>query len=566
MNDIVRAAGALLAAAGLLTGCANPFAPMDEDYGPRTSLERVRAIEPLDLSGFEVATRSGDELTAEVLDYAERLRTSDTFELTIEEARALALANNLDLRVSLIDPVIGSARVSEEEAAFEALFFADARHVDTDQPTATQLTGSQVENTNVDLGLRIPTRTGGEVTVDFIGDRTSTNNQFSTLNPAFETDARFSISHPLLRNAGRRATTHPLRVTAIQQNIDEARTKAEVINQLASVERAYWLLYAVRRALDVRQQEYEVAAQQLERARRRVQAGADPEIEIIRSESGVAQRLEAIILAQNEVIEAERSLKRIMNAPGLELGGPIVLVPATDPDPIAYEIDAEPLVAAAWANRMDLLQTELQLAIDKSLIDLRKNQLLPRLDATFSYIYNGLGGNLGNSVDALADRDFADWTVSAALEVPLGNEGAESRLRQAMLARMQRIVSRDSQRLGIEEEVRNAVTRLRVDWRRVLAARQAAILAARTLQAEQRQFEVGRRTSTEVLDAAAALADAQTSEVRALADYQISQVNLAVATGTLLGAARIDWAPIDPTAPVEADERAATDVALSARE
>jgi outer membrane protein TolC len=566
MNDIVRAAGALLAAAGLLTGCASPFAPMDEDYGPRTSLERVRVVEPLDLSGFEVATRTDEELSAEVLDYAERLRAGDIFELTIEEARALALANNLDLRVALIDPVIGAARVSEEEAAFEALFFADARHIDTDQPTATQLTGSQVENTNVDLGLRIPTRTGGEVTVDFIGDRTSTNNQFSTLNPAFETDARFSISHPLLRNAGRRATTHPLRVAAIQQNIDEARTKLEVINQLASVERAYWLLYAVRRALDVRQQEYEVAMQQLERARRRVQAGADPEIEIIRSESGVAQRLEAIILAQNEVIEAERNLKRIMNAPGLELGGSIVLAPVTDPDPIAYEIDPAPLIDAALANRMDLLQIELQLAIDQSLIDLRRNQLLPRLDATFAYIYNGLGGNLGNSVDTLVDRDFADWSASATLEVPLGNEGAESRLRQAMLGRLQRIVSRDSQRLGIEEEVRNAVTRLRVDWRRVLAARQSAILAARTLQAEQRQFEVGRRTSTEVLDAAATLADAQTSEVRALADYQISQVNLAVATGTLLGASRIDWAPIDPTAPVEDDGRAVSDVALSARD
>ncbi|MFG0274846.1 MAG: TolC family protein [Phycisphaerales bacterium] len=566
MNDIARAAGASLAAAGLLTGCANPFAPMDEDYGPRTSAERVRVVEPLDLTGFQVATRTDEELTAEVLDYAERLRTSDTFDLTIEEARALALSNNLDLRVALIDPVVGMARVSEEEAAFEALFFADGRYTDTDQPTASQLTGSQVENTNIDLGLRIPTRTGGEVTVDFIGDRTATNNQFATLDPSFETDARFSISHPLLRNAGRRATTYPLRVASIQQNIDEARTKLEVINQLASVERAYWRLYAVRRALDVRQQEYEVAVQQLDRARRRVQAGADPEIEIIRSESGVAQRLEAIILAQNEVIEAERELKRIMNAPGLELGGSIVLVPATDPDPIAYEIDPDPLVTAALANRMDLLQTELQLVIDQSLIELRKNQLLPRLDASFAYIYNGLGGNLGNSVDELAGREFADWTVSASLEVPLGNEGAESRLRQAMLARLQRIVTRDSQRQGIEQEVRNAVTRIRVDWRRVLAARQAAILAARTLQAEQRQFEVGRRTSTDVLDAAASLADAQTSEVRALADYQISQVNLAVATGTLLGALRVDWGPIDPTVPLEAGEGVAAETALSARE
>ena len=31
-----------------------------------------------------------------------------------------------------------------------------------------------------------------------------------------------------------------------------------------------------------------------------------------------------------------------------------------------------------------------------------------------------------------------------------------------------------------------------------------------------------------------------------MVDYQIAQVDLAVATGTLLGASKIEWAPIDP--------------------
>jgi hypothetical protein len=49
-----------------------------------------------------------------------------------------------------------------------------------------------------------------------------------------------------------------------------------------------------------------------------------------------------------------------------------------------------------------------------------------------------------------------------------------------------------------------------------------------------------------VLNAAATLADEQTNEVRALTDYQIAQVDLAFATGTLLGAGKIDWSPGDP--------------------
>ena len=49
----------------------------------------------------------------------------------------------------------------------------------------------------------------------------------------------------------------------------------------------------------------------------------------------------------------------------------------------------------------------------------------------------------------------------------------------------------------------------------------------------------GFRTSTDVLDAASRLADAQSREVRSLADYQIALIDIAFATGTLLGHSRI---------------------------
>ena len=45
------------------------------------------------------------------------------------------------------------------------------------------------------------------------------------------------------------------------------------------------------------------------------------------------------------------------------------------------------------------------------------------------------------------------------------------------------------------------------------------------------------------MTAAARLAEAQSNEIRALADYQIAQVDLAFSTGTLLGAAMVEWAP-----------------------
>ncbi|MHC4216599.1 MAG: TolC family protein, partial [Planctomycetota bacterium] len=77
-------------------------------------------------------------------------------------------------------------------------------------------------------------------------------------------------------------------------------------------------------------------------------------------------------------------------------------------------------------------------------------------------------------------------------------------------------------------------------------ARQNVLLQERLFKAEQRQFELGLRTSTDVLDAQTKFAEAQSSEILALGQYQISQVDLAFATGTLLGAAKVQWQPIVP--------------------
>ena len=99
---------------------------------------------------------------------------------------------------------------------------------------------------------------------------------------------------------------------------------------------------------------------------------------------------------------------------------------------------------------------------------------------------------------------------------------------------------------SIRQEVFNSMDNLENAWRRILAARLQTALAGRTYEAEKRQFDVGLRTSVEVIDAANRLADAQSQEVFALAGWQIALIDLAFATGTQLGQARIDWTEMLP--------------------
>jgi len=522
----------------LSTGCEQLPAG-EEFYKIKIAPEKLRQIETLDLEKAKAEERDRGDVN-EV--------PPRELELTLEQCRALTMENNLDLKVQLISPAIAAERVSEEEARFEAAFFSNMGYAKTDTPVATtwDIAGSKVDYSYTDLGVRVPLRTGGTITFDLVDSRSKTDSIFPTFNPSYSSDLSVSISQPLLRNAGKRANTYAIRIAEYERQITDARTKLEVIRVIAAVDRVYWRLYAARRELEVRKKEYDLAKAQLEQARRFVLSGERSQIEIIRAEAGAAQRLEAIIVAENNLSDRERELKRILNKAGLKMQTPTVLIPGTAPDPIHYELAKQRLVASSIENRMEMLELELQIAEDVSTIGYMRNQALPLVTMDYTYNMNGLGATKDDSFDLLFDKRFEDHRLGLQLLVPLGNEAAKSRLRQAFYQRRQRLATRDNRSALIEIEVLNAIDQLEANWQRILASRQNAILAGRLFEAEKRQFELGLRTSTDVLDAQTKFADAQSAEILALAEYQIALVDLGYATGTLLGAAKVQWEPIVP--------------------
>lgn len=550
-RPLVLAARCGFAVAAVVGGCTNPFTSDESDYGDKLPLERLREIERTNLGQYKkiaapspAGTDAAKPTTPDpASDAKKRFELAGSTELTLEACRASALEHNLDLRVAFINPTIAEQSVSEEEGRFEAAFTTRALWQETDAPTSSTLSSAQAKQQSIEPGVRIPLRTGETINISLPFSRSETNNQFSTLNPAYTTDLNLSLSQPLLRGAGRRANTAALRIASYNKQAEDSRTKLEAIRQLAAVDRAYWRLYQVRRELGVRQQQYELADAQLRSAQRRVETGRSPEIEVIRAQSGLADRLEAIIIAQNNVLIQQRELKRIINLPGLTVDSTVLVVPTTEPDPVEYLFEPGPLMARALENRMEMLELELRLAADAATIDLNKNNALPLLTMDYTYRVNGLGATLSESNRVASENRFEDWSIGLNAEIPLGNESALARVRRSILTRLQRLGTRDARELAIRQEVLGAADQINAGWQRILASRQSSLANARALAAEQRQFDVGLSTSTNVLDAASRLAESQSSEIRALTDYEIAQVDLAFATGTLLGAGKVRWEP-----------------------
>jgi outer membrane protein len=534
-------AAALLASLPFASACRQGIFD-DGDARWRVPSEKLRRIESIDPAAASTTPPVPvEEATRERLSDLELpARPGEEVALSIGEVRATVLERNLDLRVRLIDPAIAAEAVAGEEAKFNSVFFAGYNR-DNNGIVADLAQGRPAESESANLGVRIPLATGGDISLSTEVNRSPTGVSFGDPGDDWLAGLRFSMSQPLLRGAGVNANTHSIRVANWQGQIADARTKLEAIRVLANADKAYWALYVAYRELEIRRNQHEIAVELLERAQRRIDQGTTAPVEVIRAESGVGRTLESILVADLNLRIRQRALKRLMNREDLPVSSATPLKPATDPSPVGIELDGRRLVEEALVNRMEMLELELQLAIDQSEIGFRRNAALPLFVLDYGYNIQGAGGEVNEAYGSFGGAD--SFNVGMRAEIPLGNEVLESRLNQAILQRVQRLGTREARRQAIQTEVYDALDALGQSWQRILAARLETVLAGRTLEAEQRQFEAGRRTATEVLDASTRLADAQVREVNALASYQTALVDIAFATGTSLGAQRIRWEP-----------------------
>ena len=518
------------------SGCRVGIFDNESSYW-RPTPSRVDQIDAVDLADQSLVKPTSLDVEAEEL-LAEKLplpEYASTTPLTLAEVRRSVLEHNLDLQVEVISPEIARAELGAEEAKFEATIFAGYTR-DSNSLLTNLEQGNPTSQDAFSTGVRFPIATGGTITVDTLATKADAGVPGTQSDP-WQSNLNFSISQPLLRNAGVNSNTASIRISKWNRDIADARLKLSATRVLADADKAYWNLYATWRELEVRKQNYELAVAQYERAQRRLDAGDAPEIDVVRAQSGIGRTLETIITADAALRRAQRKIKRIMNQPGFPVSSSAMFLPATDPNPLKLELDGKDLANQAVENRMEMLELELQLAVDSADIDLKRNLTLPAFAVDYTYTIKGSSGSFGGAYGNLGDND--SYRVGLNGEIPIGNKVAKNTLEAAILRRVQRLATRSARTQAIETEVYDALDALRSSWQSILAARLETVFATRTYEGEQRQFNVGMRTSTDVLDAASRLADAQSREVRSLAEYQVALIDIAFATGTLLGHSRI---------------------------
>ncbi len=121
-------------------------------------------------------------------------------------------------------------------------------------------------------------------------------------------------------------------------------------------------------------------------------------------------------------------------------------------------------------------------------------------------------------------RNFPNYQIGLSLNFPLRNRAAQADYATATLQLRQTELNLQKQISQIRVDTQNALIQRQQARAQYDAAVQARILQEKTLDAEQKKFQLGSSTPFFVIQAQRDLATAEQSEVAALTSYGLAKV------------------------------------------
>ena len=475
--------------------------------------------------------------------------------LTLADAIRLALLNNTDVRLNELPVETARLEVQRAYHPFDPVATSSFNAGRATTPAYTELQGASTLSTlsqQAVFDYNQTFQTGTNYDLNFSSGKLATNSVYETFNPSINSSGTLTLTQPLLRNRGLFPNRAPIVIARRYLNMSRALFAGQVSDSLVGAIQQYLSVVQARENLVVLKKSLEQAQASYDRDKRALELGAIPPFDIYRSESQVAARRVQAIQAEYSLKQAEDAFRRVIGADldpyiralDLDLTEPL------EPRGELLTLDIQQAYQRALERRPELEALRQQLANDETSVRLAHNQLLPNLSLSAFYSTNGLGGNeynlittppslvstggFGQSLTQMRTFDFPSYGFTVQLQLPIRNRSAQADLGEAMVSRRRDLYRQRQETQQLWQEVKNAVHQLEQAKLSIAAAKVSRDLAQKTLEAEQRKYELGASQIFFVLDAQNQLAQAELSVVQAEIGYQLAVAGVEHATGTLL--------------------------------
>jgi outer membrane protein len=513
--------------------------------------------------------------------------TAEQKPLALREAITMALQNNKDIEVARDNVKLAEYDLLTVRGAYDPKFSAQSYYERIKTPAASLLSGATgaVENADFTATSRLEGLTpkgGGNYRIDFSAVRATTNNTFTALNPQYPTALTFNFTQPLRRGFRIDLPRRQIEVAKKNLSLTDAQFRQRAIEVITSVQRSYWDLVFALRNLQIQRNSVEDARTQLEHNRRLVAEGQLAPIDIVASETQLANFEQAEFTALEDVTRAENNLKNLVAEDQRSPLWNVSVVPTDDVDLTPPQVALSEAMKAATENRQELKQADLAREINLLDQKLYRDQTKPEIDLVGTYgvvgnagtltsavspfslttnqlvtrvnqlsglaglpalpptpatsIPSNLIGGYGQSLANLTSNQFNNFRVGVSISLPLRNRTAEGQLGHALVEGRRIATQREQLEQLIQVEVRNALQSLTTTEARLRSAAVARADAEQQYESEKRKLDAGQSTVFLVLERQTALATARGNELRAQTDLNKAIAELQRVTGNSLTA------------------------------
>jgi outer membrane protein len=156
-------------------------------------------------------------------------------------------------------------------------------------------------------------QTGTNMSIGFNNSRVSTNSPFTTLSPLINSGFQFKLTQHLLQGFGFAPNDRFIRIAKNNREITDVAFRLQVITTVDQIESMYWDLVFAYENVRVQQESIAFARKTLSDNQKQVQIGSLAPIEVVRAQSTVATDQQALTLAETNLQLQELLMKNALS-------------------------------------------------------------------------------------------------------------------------------------------------------------------------------------------------------------------------------------------------------------
>ena len=311
-----------------------------------------------------------------------------------------------------------------------------------------------------------------------------------------------------------------LKLSALDVELAVEKARSSKLDMVTQVKNAYYGILFAKEALNVYEQVYENAMDNLKETQQKFDAQKVSEMELLRAKTTVANAIPNVYNAESSVEIALWQLKAVL---GVDLDMNLDIAGKLEDYSHQMFYDIHQHDNASLENNTTMKQLALQVDQLAENIKLQKYACIPSLAASFNFSYISMANDV-----TFKEFPWSPYsTVGLSLNIPIFAGGKRHQaIRQAKNQHQQVQLQVDNTERQLKIAIRQSLNTMETNMKSYYSAQDAVAAAQKGYDIAQEAYKVGRSTLIELNDAQLALTQAQLAQSQAIYNFLNAKTQL----------------------------------------